>query len=67
MPPTTKRSSLMSDLGNECGHSFGADNLEAPHGRVEDRNKNAGFGAGVREDLQSVFSVVTKRLIHFLH
>ena len=57
----------MSDLGNECGHSFGADNLESPHGRVEDRNKNAGLGADVREDLQSVFSVATKRLIHFPH
>jgi len=32
----------------------GADNLEPTHGRVEDRNKNAGFGAGVREDLQQL-------------
>jgi hypothetical protein len=44
----------MADLGNERGHSLGADDLESAHGGIEDRNKNAGFGAGVREDLQQL-------------
>ena len=39
---------LMTNLRNERGHALGANNLEPTHGRVEDRNKNAGFVAGVR-------------------
>jgi hypothetical protein len=44
----------MTDLGDERGHAPDRDNLKPLHRRVEDRCKNAGFGAGVREDLQQL-------------
>jgi hypothetical protein len=44
----------MTDLGDECGDTFGPDNLEPLHCRIKDRCKNAGLLAGVREDLQQL-------------
>lgn len=44
----------MTDLGDECGHAPDPDDLKPLHRRVEDRCKNAGFGAGVREYLQQL-------------
>jgi len=45
---------LVPDPGDECGGARCADNAITIHSRVQDRNKNAGLVAGVREDLQQL-------------
>jgi hypothetical protein len=42
----------MADLSDEGGHTLAANNLVPPHGCVEGRGKNAGFGSGAWEYLQ---------------
>jgi hypothetical protein len=44
----------MADLRNEGGNPLDTDDLVTLHRRVQYRYKNAGFGAGVREDLQGL-------------
>ena len=49
-PPQLAR--LVTGLGDEGGNALASDNLVLLHRRIEGRCKNAGFCAGVREDLQ---------------
>lgn len=42
---------LMADLSQERGHAQSRNDGVLAHGGVEAGNKNAGFAAGVREDL----------------
>ncbi|MNP04370.1 hypothetical protein D3C76_962820 [compost metagenome] len=55
LPDVMQLAGLMAGLGEKRSHAQAGYDAVLAHGRVECGNKNAGFAAGVREDLLQLF------------